>query len=333
METFSTWARLFELNRYYSWIVDRFHVSARACQVQAHRRDPDFSWLDPRLRAIGFRHVLCVRRPETFEAARAERRKVSGKPSQYDDLDRFVREQDLFRRLVAESTLPWLEVDVSDDDVAAAAERIGSKRPAACGRRGVCDRPLDLALQVQHALPVHVAAMGEALDGEAGFLERREEVRSLVADDVGPGIARRGRGAGAIRRVRSQLLAFAHGSSQTRQAPDTRRRHPLSRLGRDPAGRARGPASTDDQARPAHRSRRPQHRRFGVAGTSRGRARPRVGSALPPRPRAQPRPGQLPHRSGVDAQLARGPRGGLGGRAARRRDDRPGGRLRQLLHG
>ncbi|HTN53988.1 MAG TPA: hypothetical protein VML50_16395 [Anaeromyxobacter sp.] len=123
-ETFAAWARLFELNRYYSWMVDRFHVSARVYQRQAHGRDPDFSWLDPRLRAIGFRHVLCVRRPETFEAARAERIKVSGKPSQYDDLGAFVREQDLYRRLVAESRLPWLELDVSDGDVAGAADRV-----------------------------------------------------------------------------------------------------------------------------------------------------------------------------------------------------------------
>ncbi len=124
METFATWARLFELNRYYSWIVDRFHVSARAFQIQAGRRDPDFSWLDPRLRAIGFRHVLCWRRPDSFAAARAERLKVSGKPSQYADLDVFIREQELFRRLVRESTLPFLEVDVSDGDVSGAADRI-----------------------------------------------------------------------------------------------------------------------------------------------------------------------------------------------------------------
>jgi hypothetical protein len=124
METFATWARLFELQPYYAWTVDRFHVSARAFQIQAGRRAPDFSWLDPRLRVLGFRHVLCTRRAGTFEAARARRLLVSGKPDQYDDLDRFVREQELFRRLVRESTLPFLEVDVSDDDLPAVAGRI-----------------------------------------------------------------------------------------------------------------------------------------------------------------------------------------------------------------
>jgi hypothetical protein len=124
METYATWARLFELMPYYSWIVDRFHVSTRAFQIQAGRRDPDFRWLEARLSPLGFRHVLCTRRPESFEAARAERLRVSGNPAQYDDLAPFIREQDLFRRLVGESSLPWLEVDVSDGDVARAADRI-----------------------------------------------------------------------------------------------------------------------------------------------------------------------------------------------------------------
>lgn len=124
METYATWARLFELLPYYSWIVDRFHVSTRVFQIQAGRRDPDFRWLEERLRPLGFRHLLCTRRPETFEAARAERLRVSGNPGQYDDLGPFIREQDRFRRLVRESPLPWLEVDVSDGDVAGAADRI-----------------------------------------------------------------------------------------------------------------------------------------------------------------------------------------------------------------
>ncbi len=124
METYATWARLFELQRHYSWIVDRFHVSTRAFQLQARGVDLDFRWLEDRLRPLGFRIVLCTRAPGTFEAARAERLRVSGKPSQYDDLGAFVREQDLFRRLVRESTLPFLELDVSDGDVAGAADRI-----------------------------------------------------------------------------------------------------------------------------------------------------------------------------------------------------------------
>lgn len=124
METYRTWARLFELLRYYSWIVDRFHLSTRAYQLQAHGRDYDFRWLEERLLALGFHLVLCTRTPDSFAAARAERLRVSGNPSQYADLDRFAAEQELFRRLVEESVLPVLEVDVSDDDVPGAVGRI-----------------------------------------------------------------------------------------------------------------------------------------------------------------------------------------------------------------
>jgi len=123
-ETYATWARLFELLPYYSWIVDRFHVSTRVYQSQAGRSDPDFGWLEARLAPLGFRHVLCTRRPDSFEAARADRLRVSGNPGQYDDLAPFLREQDLFRRLVRESRLPHTEIDVSDLRPEEAADRI-----------------------------------------------------------------------------------------------------------------------------------------------------------------------------------------------------------------
>lgn len=124
METYATWARLFELQRYYSWIVDRFHISTRAYQLQANGKDYDFRWLEERLAALGFHLVLCVRSPASFEEARRERLKVSGNPSQYDDLGVFIREQELMRRLAGESLLPVLELDVSDSDVEGAANRI-----------------------------------------------------------------------------------------------------------------------------------------------------------------------------------------------------------------
>jgi len=99
METYHTWARLFELQRYYSWIVDRCHISTRAYQGMTYQRDYDFRWLEQRL-------------------------KVSGNPSQYADLSRFEVEQTLMRRLVAESLLPRLEVDISDNDIPRAVEQI-----------------------------------------------------------------------------------------------------------------------------------------------------------------------------------------------------------------
>ncbi len=124
LETYTTWARLFELQRYYSWIIDRFHISTQAYQWQTYRKRYDFGWLEERLKPLGFRLVFCTRSPQSFHAARLERLKISGKPAQYDDLGVFIAEQELMRQLVADSILPALELDVSDSDVPAAVERI-----------------------------------------------------------------------------------------------------------------------------------------------------------------------------------------------------------------
>lgn len=124
METYATWVRLFELQRYYSWIVDRFHVSTIVHQRRAHGREYDFRWLEERLLPLGFRLILCTRRDDSFARAREQRLVVSGNPRQYDDLAPFLAEQEEMRREVRRSLLPSLEVDVSDDDVAGATERI-----------------------------------------------------------------------------------------------------------------------------------------------------------------------------------------------------------------
>lgn len=116
MATYDTWVRLFEQLRYYSWIVDRFHLSTRVWQQLRHDAEYDFEWLEDRLAAIGFRIVLCYRPPETFARGREERLKVSGNPSQYDDLSVFVKEQELFRCLTHQSALPVMELDVSEGD-------------------------------------------------------------------------------------------------------------------------------------------------------------------------------------------------------------------------
>lgn len=123
METYGTWVRLFELLRYYSWIVDRFHMSTKVYQA-SRGRDCDFAWLEQRLLPLGFCIVLCTRAPASFEVAREERLRVSGKPEQYDDLSAFIDEQDAFQRLVPESILPHTEIDVSDGDIPGACELI-----------------------------------------------------------------------------------------------------------------------------------------------------------------------------------------------------------------
>ena len=124
LETYRTWARLFELLPYYSWIVDRFHLSTQAWQLRERGRHYDFGWLEQRLLPLGFRLVLCTRAPDSFEAARRERLKVSGNPAQYADVSAFIQEQSVLRRLAAASTLPSLTVDVSDDDCGRAVTAI-----------------------------------------------------------------------------------------------------------------------------------------------------------------------------------------------------------------
>lgn len=124
LETYATWVRLFELQRYYSWIVDRFHLSTQAYQERTWGRHYDFRWLEERLLPLGFRLVLCTRSPESFAAARERRLAISGNPGQYDDLGRFVAEQEQMLRLYEASILPKRIVDVSHDDVARAADEI-----------------------------------------------------------------------------------------------------------------------------------------------------------------------------------------------------------------
>ncbi len=124
MEVYETWARMFELQKYYSWIVDRFYISTQAYQKQTYGKDFDFRWLEERLLPLNFRIVFCTRSPESFAAAREERLKVSGNPSQYDDLSPFIEQQELMRELIAKSTLPSLTLDISDNNISAAVERV-----------------------------------------------------------------------------------------------------------------------------------------------------------------------------------------------------------------
>ena len=51
LAVFDAWVALIELQPHYSWIIDRFHLSARAYQLQAHGIDVAFGWLEERLAA------------------------------------------------------------------------------------------------------------------------------------------------------------------------------------------------------------------------------------------------------------------------------------------
>jgi hypothetical protein len=124
MDTYRTWLRLFQQIRYYSWIVDRFHISTQVHQLMQRGKTYDFSWLESGLKELGFRLIFCTRSPDSFERAKVERLKVSGKPSQYDDLQVFVHEQEVMQQFVEASALETLRVDISDDDVERAVENI-----------------------------------------------------------------------------------------------------------------------------------------------------------------------------------------------------------------
>lgn len=124
METYRTWVHLFELLPYYSWIVDRFHISTQVYQQKTYGKDYDFRWLEDRLHQLGFHLVFCTRSAQSFAAARNERLKVSGNPGQYRDLNQFILEQERFRAQIARSSLPTLELDMSDNDIESAVERI-----------------------------------------------------------------------------------------------------------------------------------------------------------------------------------------------------------------
>jgi len=124
METYHTWVRMFELQRYYSWIVDRFHLSTQMYQLQRYGKYYDFGWLEERLLPLGFRLVLCTRTPDSFAAAREERLKVSGNPSQYDELSLFIAEQERIQELASHSILTTLHLDVSDNSVSKAADAV-----------------------------------------------------------------------------------------------------------------------------------------------------------------------------------------------------------------
>jgi len=124
METYRTWIHLFELLPYYSWIVDRFHLSTQLYQQQFFGRKINFEWLEDRLKKLDFRLIFLSRSAESFEAALQKRLQVSGNPAQYKDLTVFINEQENFRSLIQNSVLRKFELDISDNQTDRAVDRI-----------------------------------------------------------------------------------------------------------------------------------------------------------------------------------------------------------------
>lgn len=73
------------------------------------------------------------RSAESFIEAKKERLKVSGNPKQYDDLNLFVKEQEIMKNLVGKCKLPVLEIDISDNNISRAVETIADWMEATGG--------------------------------------------------------------------------------------------------------------------------------------------------------------------------------------------------------
>ena len=82
--------------------------------------------LDPVLKPLVLSSVLSSRAPTTSVPVGVINAivKVSGNPSQYDDLNVFIEEQEAFRERVATSLLPLLEVDMSEISIDEAANKV-----------------------------------------------------------------------------------------------------------------------------------------------------------------------------------------------------------------
>jgi hypothetical protein len=117
MEAYRIWLSLFELYRYYSWIIDRFHISTQMWQATYRGTRYKFGWLESRLAALGFRLIFCWRNPASFAEARRRRLRISSNPSQYDDLAIFIREQQTIQELIESSIIPSLLVDVTERSI------------------------------------------------------------------------------------------------------------------------------------------------------------------------------------------------------------------------
>ncbi|MBX2977581.1 MAG: hypothetical protein KF721_15755 [Ignavibacteriaceae bacterium] len=124
MESYDAWLRVLELQKYYSWIIDRFHISTRMFQLKNNNREYDFRWIEERLLKIGFCLIFLYRDEDSFESALSERLKVSGNPSQYSNLGAFIDDQIILKRLVEESILPKCEINISDNNIKRAVEEI-----------------------------------------------------------------------------------------------------------------------------------------------------------------------------------------------------------------
>jgi len=113
MKNYGVWMRLIELQRHYNWIIDCFHLSSQQYQIQNNNNKCDFLWLENRLLNLGFHLVHLVQNDTVLESIITSRDDVNINHR----LDQVIRERDLLRRLVSNSVLPTLNLDISEMDV------------------------------------------------------------------------------------------------------------------------------------------------------------------------------------------------------------------------
>jgi hypothetical protein len=163
IEAYRTWLSLFELYRYYSWIIDRFHISTQMWQATYRGKQYCFDWLESRLATLGFRLIFCWREPSSFIEARKRRLKISSNPSQYDNLGIFIREQEVIQALVEKSAIPALLLDVThrslEEQVAYVADWL-----AATGGLNAVDSPPNpkCVLRPEHSVTADWANAAES---------------------------------------------------------------------------------------------------------------------------------------------------------------------------
>ena len=120
MQNYRTWVSLIELQRHTGWIIDRFHLSTCKYQLQRYRAEHDFDWLEERMKKLCFHQILVTQEP----GALCEAIRNAGKKSQHVKFDTIIQEQKLLRQLASASTLPTIELEVSENDTQKTANEI-----------------------------------------------------------------------------------------------------------------------------------------------------------------------------------------------------------------
>ena len=143
MQDYRIWVGLIERQRHTGWIVDRFHLSTLKHQLLYYQAEHDFDWLEERLKPLCFHQVLVTQTPEAIHAAIRVRATSSAPSARLADFESVVREQQLLRQIAAASTLPTVELEVSENDAQQTADRIADWITAVGGNIPPADYALD----------------------------------------------------------------------------------------------------------------------------------------------------------------------------------------------